>query len=86
MVYAWDFMHDEVRLKAAGLPREAGLAFLEFMAAAELNPWGVNLRPGETRTLNMPNVPFGPGGRGMVSYLIVESDRLLLITDVAWVG
>jgi hypothetical protein len=84
VVYSWDFMHGGVRLKAAGLPREAGLAFLEFMAAAELNPWGVNLRPGETRTLNMPNVPFGASG--MVSYLIVESDRLLLVTDVTWVA
>ena len=79
-------MHDGVRAKVAGLPREAGLAFLELMAAAELNPWGVNLRPGEVRDRNMPNVPFGPGGCGMVAYLIVEADLLLLVTDVAWTG
>jgi hypothetical protein len=86
VAYTWDYMHPGVRAKAAALPREAGLAFLEFMDAAELNPWGVNLRPGEVRELNMPNVPFGPGSRGMVSYLIDEVDQLLLVTDVTWAG
>jgi hypothetical protein len=86
VAYTWDYMHDGIRAKVMALPREAGLAFLELMAAAELNPWGVNLRPGETRDRNMPNVPFGPGARGMVAYLIDEAGQMLLVTDVVWSG
>ena len=78
-------MHDGVRAKVADLPREAAIAFLELMAAAELNPWGVNLRPGQVRDRNMPNVPFGPDSQGMAAYLIDERGQMLLVTDVTWI-
>ena len=85
-MYTWEYMGVRQREQAASLPVEAAVAFLEFMAAACLNPWGVNLRPGEVRERNMPNVHFGPGGRGMVSFLIYETGRKLLVTDVTWAG
>lgn len=86
MAYAWDFMNDEVKRRAATMPREGALAFLELMAAAELNPWGIGLRPGERRELNMPNVPFGPAAQGIVTYLIDDFDLMLWVTDVTWAG
>lgn len=86
MVYAWDFMIDEVRTRAATMPIEGARAFLEVMAAAELNPWELGLAPDEKRTGNMPTVHFGPRGEGMVTYLIYEPDRQLLVTDVTWIG
>lgn len=85
-MYTWDYMSDVQRQQAASLPVEGLIAFMEFMAAACLNPWGVNLRPGETRERNMPNVHFGSGSRGIVSYLIYEYDRKLLVTEVTWAG
>jgi hypothetical protein len=81
VVYTWDYMHDQAREQAAALPIEGVMALLEFMAAAVLNPWGINLRPGEVRT-SMPTVAFGDGG--MVSFVILDEQRELVITKITW--
>jgi hypothetical protein len=76
---------EDLERAARGLPIEALPALMEFMAAACLNPWGIGLRPGEVRERNMPEVVFGQDGQGIVSFLIDEEGRELLITQVAWV-
>ncbi len=37
------------------------------------------------RSKNMPTVPFGDG-LGMVTFLILDQDRLVLIMQVQWHG
>jgi hypothetical protein len=83
VVYGWDYINDDVRAQAAqGLTRAGMLEFLEFMAAAILNPWEIGLQPGETRELNMPNLAFGAGG--MASILIDDFGLMLWVTNVTW--
>lgn len=81
----WDYWGDEARAQAAALPVDGALAFMEFMVAACLAPWEVNLRPGEVRDRNMPDVWFADG-RGIVTYLIAPRDDLLVVTKVIWFG
>lgn len=75
-------MSDQVRAAVDGLPAEAGLALQEFMAAVVFDPRSF-APPGSG---NMPTVEFGPGGRGLVTYLIRDDERELLITQVLWFG
>ena len=83
-MYTWGYITPGVAVAAGSLPREGMLALIEFMAAAELNPGGVGDPPGGRWPRNMPSVPFGPGDRGIVTYLIRDEDRMLLVTQVSW--
>jgi hypothetical protein len=74
-------MHDQARDQADALPPAGAIALMEFMAAAVLNPWGINLRPGEVRT-SMPTMTFGDGG--MVSFVVLDRQRELVITEITW--
>lgn len=75
-------MSDQVRATVDGLPAEAGLALQEFMAAVVFDPW--SFAPAGSG--NMPTVEFGPGGRGLVTFLIRGDAREVLITQVLWFG
>lgn len=82
MVYRWGYISDEVRDAAGSLPIEGVLALMEFMTAAELDPWGVaGIDPGP---VNMPTVAFGPGGEGHVTILILDGPQQVWITQVQW--
>jgi hypothetical protein len=74
-------MGDEQRQAADALPTEAAVALQEFMTAASLNPRGI--APDGSGT--MPTVWFG-NGRGMITYLIRDEERMLYITQVLWLG
>lgn len=52
------------------------------MAAVVFDPW--SFAPAGSN--NMPTVEFGPGGRGLVTFLIRDDERELLITQVLWFG
>lgn len=80
-MYSWDYMGDEQRQTADELPVDALVALQEFMTAASLNPRGI----APDGSGNMPTVWFGDG-RGMVSYLILDDDRMLYVTQVLWLG
>ncbi len=75
-------MSDQVRATVDGLPSEAGLALQEFMAAAVFDPW--SFAPAGSGS--MPTLEFGSGGRGLVTFLIRDHERELLITQVLWFG
>lgn len=82
MAYTWDYMNDQARAEADGLPIDGVVALLELMAAMELDPWGVSgADPGGP---NMPDVAFGAAG--MVSLLILDESREVLVTKVQWAG
>lgn len=84
-MYEWGYLTDVQRAAVNGLPVEGALAFMELMAAVVLDPWGVAGRDPE-RGGNMPNVPFGPGGVGQVSLLILDGPRRVWVTQVTWGG
>lgn len=81
-VFTWGWMSAQVRATVDNLPTEAGLALQEFMAAVVFDPH--SFAPGGSA--NMPTVEFGPGGRGLVTFLIRDDERELLITQVLWFG
>jgi hypothetical protein len=75
-------MSDQVRSMLEGLPAEAGVALQAFMAAVVFDPW--SFAPAGSG--NMPTVEFGPGGQGLVTFLIRDDEREVLITQVLWFG
>lgn len=83
-MYTVGYMQERVREQVDALPIAGALAYMEFLAAVELSPWGLAGRsPGDA---NMPTVAFGPGGEGQVSYVILEDERQVWVTDVTWAG
>jgi hypothetical protein len=74
-------MSEQQREAVGELPMEAGVALQEFLAAASLNPWGF----APEGSGNMPTAWFGRG-RGMVTFLILDEDRMLYVTQVTWLG
>lgn len=82
MAYRWQYVNEQARAEADGLPFEGALALLELLAAAELDPWGVaGAEPGAR---NMPDVAFGAAG--LVTLLILDGPREIWITKVQWAG
>jgi hypothetical protein len=75
-------MSQQVRASVDDLPSDAGIALQKFMAAVVFDPW--SFAPAGSG--NMPTVEFGPDGRGLVTFLIRDDERELLITQVLWSG
>lgn len=68
------------------LPADVRPALDEVMTVLGLVPWNGNPinednPDGEMRTLH-----FGPGGAGLVTYLIVEHDRQVHVLLLQWAG
>jgi hypothetical protein len=40
--------------------------------------------PSTSKTLPVRALPFGPGGEGLVTFLVYEPDELVLVTRVQW--
>lgn len=83
-MYTWSYLSPLQRAAVDGLPAEAAAALQEFLAAVELDPWGV---AGWSRQRgNMPTAVFGPGGMGQVTFLILDEAREVVVTQVLWLG
>lgn len=85
MAYELD-IDPEAREQLHALPAEIRPAVAEVMAVLELVPWnGVSLSDanpdGEVRQL-----VFGPLGKGLVTYLILEDQRRVDVLRVHWLG
>lgn len=78
--------YPEAREAIAGLPEVALAGYVEVLEVMKLVPWsGESINKanpgGEVR-----QVVFGPGGRGMVTYLVLEDQQLVDVLEVQWVG
>jgi hypothetical protein len=72
--------------QVAALPLEALSAYVEVLAVLELKPWA-----GEPQHAAHPDGAvrrwiFGPGGAGLVVYLIAEPRREVHLLMVQWLG
>ncbi|MGH3942385.1 MAG: hypothetical protein ACRDTG_27945 [Pseudonocardiaceae bacterium] len=79
-------VYEEVQATVATLPFEAHVAWIELLDALELTPWN-----GESQNARNPDgevrrFVFGPGGAGLVVYLILEDQQLVDIVQVTWLG
>lgn len=71
---------------ADSLPAPAAAAFVAFMDAVAFDPWEFARPPGEAvdKAKNLRSAAFG--SFGIVTFLILEEDRLLLVVQVQWSG
>jgi len=79
-------IYPEARDAIASLPGVALAGYAEALGVMKLVPWSgesINkVNPGgEVRQL-----VFGPGARGMVTYLVLEDQQLVDVLEVQWVG
>jgi hypothetical protein len=78
--------YPEARDAIAFLLRSPLAGYAEALGVMKLVPWsGESINKtnagGEVRQL-----VFGPGGRGMVTYLVLEDQQLVDVLEVQWVG
>ncbi|WP_182909622.1 hypothetical protein [Microbispora sp. H13382] len=76
----------QVDEQIAALPAEALAAFHEATVFLQVAPWNGNPFMGERPDAPMRTQTFGDGGRGMVTYLIIEYRRVVEIIQVTWYG
>ncbi len=78
--------YPEARNAIASLPEIALAGYAEALGMMRLVPWsGESINKanpgGEVRQL-----VFGPEGRGMVTYLVLEDQQFVDVLEVQWVG
>lgn len=78
--------HDQAREQVTALPSESLSSYAETLGVMKLMPW--NGRPLNEANPDGPvrQLIFGPGGFGLVTYLIIERDRRVDVLEVQWAG
>jgi hypothetical protein len=75
---------DEVMEQVAALPVELFPYYAQVLDLLELSPWtGEPYHPGKPAA-PMRRLPFGPGGRGEVIYLVLEDRQRVDLLRVYW--
>ncbi len=74
------------RDQAAHLPLEALAPLLELRATLALAPWGGEPVNPDNAGSNILTLPFGPQGRGMVTYMVLEDQRRVAVLQIIWLG
>lgn len=77
---------DAVGQQIEALPATMLAAFAELRTALEVAPWA-----GDSINVDRPDEPvrtltFGPGGAGLVVYLVLEDQRRAELLQVTYVG
>lgn len=72
--------------QVAHLPQEALPAFGSLLDLLELHPWSGDAYNRQRPDGAVRNLFFGPGNKGMATYLILEDQRRVAIVNIAWCG
>lgn len=85
-MYRWEFNDPLVLVAFAELPKAGADALVAFMDAVVFDPWEFARRPGESvdRSKNLRMLAFGSSG--IVSFLILDEDREVLVLQIQWAG
>ncbi|MBS2966460.1 hypothetical protein KGA66_25690 [Actinocrinis puniceicyclus] len=85
-MFVWDYITPQVAEQAVSTPADAAVAFMAFMDAVIFDPWEFGRTAGQAvdRAKNLRTTGFGPAG--LVTFLILEEERLLLVVQVQWAG
>lgn len=68
------------------LPHQAWATFAEIRVLLEVTPWsGISITAANPDS-GVRTLPFGPGGEGLITYLILEEQRRVDLLDVLWIG
>jgi hypothetical protein len=76
----------EVLPQIEALPAGALAAYAEVMTLLEVAPWSGDAYNRMRPEANMRSMPFGEHGAGLVTYLVVEDQRLVSVLRVLWAG
>lgn len=76
--------YEEAVEQIAGLPNKALDHYAQVIDVLELAPWS-----GDPYNMSNPDgamrqLIFGPGGKGMVTYLVLEDQRRVDVLRVLW--
>ncbi len=74
----------EAQPELDALPTEAVPAFLELLTALETSPSTVGEPVRDTPTANMRSLAFGPDGRGLAIWYVVEEERRVEVVRLFW--
>jgi hypothetical protein len=69
---------------AAALPNDALEPYAQILVVLELVPWHGHAYKADNPTGALRQLVFRPGGRGLVTYLILEDQRLVDVLEVLW--
>lgn len=85
-MYRWEFNDPMVLAAFEQLPTTAANALVAFMDAVVFDPWEFARRPGENvdKSKNLRMLAFGSSG--IVSFLVLEDDREVLVLQIQWAG
>lgn len=84
-MYEWDFDPPDYASVVDDLPTEARDALYAVLDALVFDPDGYARRPGEPDGKTVRTIEFG-SGRGLLTFVYHEGDRLVLVVRVTWAG
>jgi len=84
-LYRWE-LEDLAEDQIAGLPVHARRALIELLDAVVIVDPAEYQRAAGQPARPLRSLPFGPGGEGLVTFLVYEPDELVLVTRVQWLG
>lgn len=76
----------EVQEQLDALPKEALVACAEVLVMLEVTPWSGDPYSREHPDGSSRAMAFGPDGNGLLSYLILEDQRRVILLIVLWAG
>lgn len=78
-------VYPEVQVAIANLPPAGRHALAELYTVLELTPWvGPSVNPVVNPDGELRNLPFGPDGAGLLTYLILERDDEVHLVSLLW--
>jgi hypothetical protein len=72
--------------EVAALPAEVLPAYAELMTLLQVAPWSGDPYNLQRPDANMRTHTFGEGAPGLAIYLVLETDRRVVILRVLWAG
>ncbi len=78
--------YPEAREAVAALPGPALAGYIEAVGVMKLVPWSGEAHNKANPDGEVRQLVFGPSGRGLVVYLVLERDLLVDVVQVTWVG
>jgi hypothetical protein len=72
--------------EAAALPSQAFPYYAELMTLLEVAPWGGDAYDRRRPDTNMRTHAFGGHGEGLMTYLILDDQRRVVVLRVLWIG
>ena len=79
-------VHEQAQATLDALLAEVIVAYMGVLDVLEVAPWSGEPLRGDNPGGNVRTLVFGPGGDGLVFYLIPEDQRRVGVLEVQWAG